>query len=144
VVTPPEHNVPDGSFVVATRRGKQFNSMVFAEVDPLTGAGRDAVYMDGADAERLGLADGDRVRLRSAVATFDGTVRVVRLPAGTVQVHWPEGNVLIAAGPDHREPHTDIPDYNAVVTVEPLDGPHPLRAAANPVLTDGFTPQTRQ
>ena len=120
VVVPPDSEVPDGSFVVATRRGKQFNSMVFAEVDPLTGAGRDAVYIDAADARRLGVVDGDRVRLRSELATFDGTAHLVRLPVGTVQVHWPEGNVLIAAGPEHREPHTDIPDYNAVVTIEAL------------------------
>jgi molybdopterin-dependent oxidoreductase alpha subunit len=124
VVTPPDTGVPDGMFVVATRRGKQFNSMVFSEVDPLTGAGRNAVYMDAADAARMGLRDADPVRLESATGTFDGAVRTVRLPAGTLQVHWPEGNVLIAAGADHREPHTNIPDYNAVVSVRrlPVDG----------------------
>ena len=57
---------PSGQFTVATRRGKQFNSMVFADDDPLTGADRDAVYIDEADAAALGLGDGDRVRLRSA------------------------------------------------------------------------------
>ena len=31
---------------MSTRRGKQFNSMVLAATDPLTGAGRDAVYID--------------------------------------------------------------------------------------------------
>jgi hypothetical protein len=34
-----------------------------------------------------------------------------------VQVHWPEGNVLI--GDDRRSPQAGIPDYNARVTVEP-------------------------
>jgi hypothetical protein len=33
-----------------------------------------------------------------------------------VQVHFPEGNVLIAAGP--RAPTSDIPDYNAIARVE--------------------------
>ena len=42
----------------------------------------------------------------------------MRLPARTLQVHWPEGNVLIAGGPDRREPLSKVPDYNAVVTVE--------------------------
>ncbi len=46
--------LPDGAFTVATRRGKQFNSMVHAAVDPLTGAARDAVYIDEADARALG------------------------------------------------------------------------------------------
>ena len=39
VSTPPERDLPDGAFVVSTRRGKQFNSMVHAAVDPLTGRG---------------------------------------------------------------------------------------------------------
>lgn len=42
---PARHDVPDGSFVVSTRRGKQFNSIIWAEIDPLTGAGRDGIYM---------------------------------------------------------------------------------------------------
>jgi len=120
VVKPPTPPASDGRFVVSTRRGKQFNSMVFAERDPLTGAGRDAVYIDTDDARRLGIAEGDRVRLVSGTGEMVGTARLSRLPAGTLQVHWPEGNVLIAAGANHREPHTAIPDYNALATVERL------------------------
>ena len=112
--------LPEGAFTVATRRGKQFNSMVHASVDPLTGAARDAVYIDDADARALGAADGTPVRLRSDAGTFDGHLKVVRLPARSLQVHWPEGNVLISAGDDHREPHSKVPDYNAVVTIEVL------------------------
>jgi molybdopterin-dependent oxidoreductase alpha subunit len=110
--------VPEGSFLVSTRRGKQFNSMVFAATDPLTGAGRDAVFIDAADAAELGIDEGDGVRLRSAVGSFDGRARLVRLPARTLQVHWPEGNALVAGGPEHREPGSGIPDYNAIVTIE--------------------------
>jgi molybdopterin-dependent oxidoreductase alpha subunit len=116
VAGPPD--VPEGQFLVTTRRGKQFNTMLHAEVDPLTGAGRDSVLIDRDDAVRLGLADGARVRLRSDTGALDGTVRLVRLPSRTLQVHWPEGNVLVAAGPTHREPGSKIPDYNAVVTLE--------------------------
>jgi molybdopterin-dependent oxidoreductase alpha subunit len=118
-VTPPVHDLPDGVFTVATRRGRQFNSMVLADTDPLTGAGRDAVYIDEADAAALGLAEGARVRLRSAAGAYEGRLKVVRLPERTLQVHWPEGNVLIGAGPDHREPGSKVPDYNAVVSLEP-------------------------
>ena len=116
-LAPERPDLPPGAFVVATRRGKQFNSMVWKATDPLTGAGRDAVYVDAADAERLGLGEGDRVRLTSDTGTFDGTVRIVRLPIGTLQVHWPEGNVLLGAGPDRRDPISQVPDYNAVVTL---------------------------
>ncbi|HEX6420423.1 MAG TPA: molybdopterin-dependent oxidoreductase [Acidimicrobiales bacterium] len=120
VVEPAAPAAPPGSFLVSTRRGKQFNSMVHGAVDPLTGAGRDAVLIDPADARSLGVGAGDRVRLRSATGTYEGSVRLVRLPAGTVQVHWPEGNVLIAGGAAHREPVSQVPDYNAVVTIEPV------------------------
>jgi molybdopterin-dependent oxidoreductase alpha subunit len=119
-VIPPADDLPDGAFTVATRRGRQFNSMVLAATDPLTGAGRDAVYIDEADAAALGLVDGSQVRLRSDAGVYEGRLKLVRLPERTLQVHWPEGNVLIGAGPEHREPHSKVPDYNAVVTLEPV------------------------
>lgn len=105
-------------FFCSTRRGKQFNSMVYAEIDPLTGAGRDAVYVDAHDASTIGVSEGDRVRLRSATGTFEGHAKLVRLPHRSVQVHWPEGNVLLSASPSDREPQSRIPDYNTVVTIE--------------------------
>ena len=46
-------------------------------------------------------------------------MKLARLPARTLQVHWPEGNVLVAAGPDHREPGSRIPEYTALVTLQP-------------------------
>jgi molybdopterin-dependent oxidoreductase alpha subunit len=119
-LTPPASAVPEGRFVVATRRGKQFNSMVFKPTDPLTGAVRDAVFIDEADAAALGLGEGAAVRLRSEVGAYEGHLRLVRLPTRTLQVHWPEGNVLVPAGPEHREPGSKVPDYNALVTLEPL------------------------
>ena len=121
--------LPDGTFFVSTRRGKQFNSMVFGATDPLTGAARDAVFIDEADAAELGLRDGDELTLRSPVGAYTGRARLVRLPARTLQVHWPEGNVLVAGGPNHREPGSAVPDYNAIVTVETVrNGPgrHPI------------------
>jgi len=60
--------------------------------------------------------------LRSSVGEYRGRVRTSRLPARTLQVHWPEGNVLIPGGPEHREPGSQVPDYNAVVKVT-RDGP---------------------
>jgi predicted molibdopterin-dependent oxidoreductase YjgC len=112
-----------GTFYVSTRRGKQFNSMVFSPTDPLTGAGRDAVFIDANDAAELGIRDGEPVRLRSDTGSFDGRARLVRLPERTVQVHWPEGNVLVAGGPRHRDPGSGIPDYNAIVTIERTNSP---------------------
>jgi molybdopterin-dependent oxidoreductase alpha subunit len=120
-LAPTPDEVPPGSFVVATRRGKQFNSMVQAELDPLTGAGRDDVYMSVADATELGVVDGDRVRLENEVGHLDCRARLVDLPRRTLQVHWPEGNVLISGGAGDREPGSKVPDYNAVVRLRRLD-----------------------
>ena len=39
-VVPLDRQVPDGRFRLSTRRGKQFNTMVYRDVDPLTGATR--------------------------------------------------------------------------------------------------------
>jgi predicted molibdopterin-dependent oxidoreductase YjgC len=107
-------------FFCSTRRGKQFNSMIYADKDPLTGARRHAVYIDVGDASALGIGDGDRIRLRGEAGTYDGTAKLVRLAPHSVQVHWPEGNVLLGSNPSEREPQSHIPDYNSVVTIEKL------------------------
>ena len=67
----------------------------------------------------MGLGEGDRVVLRSEVGELAGRVKLARLPTRTVQVHWPEGNVLIPHEPSQREPGSQVPDYNALVTIEP-------------------------
>ena len=46
-------------------------------------------------------------------------IKIVVLPPRSIQVHWPEGNVLIDAG--INEDASRIPDYNAVVTIEKLN-----------------------
>jgi predicted molibdopterin-dependent oxidoreductase YjgC len=112
----PDLSRPDGTFVVATRRGKQFNSMVQERKDALTGAGREAVLMNPGDAEHLGLADGDAVVLRSDFGSLAGRVLMAPVAPGNLQVHWPEGEVLIDRR--RRSPQSKIPDYNAIVRVE--------------------------
>jgi predicted molibdopterin-dependent oxidoreductase YjgC len=114
------------TFVVSTRRGKQFNSMVQREVDPLTGAGRDAVLISEIDLKQLRLADGSAVRLRSADGMFEGKLKAAPMRPGNIEVHWPEGNTLLSGS--RIDPDSMEPDYNAIVTVEPLagggDSPH--------------------
>jgi anaerobic selenocysteine-containing dehydrogenase len=91
--------------------------MVFAEVDPLTGAARDALFIAEEDARRLGLADGAAVLVRSEHGELDARLRVAPIRPGNVQVFFPEGNVLLPHG--RRDPGSGVPDYNAVVEVRP-------------------------
>jgi len=116
VVPLPRLEVPDGAFVVATRRGRQFNSMVQERRDALTDAVREAVLINREDATRLGLQDGDPVILRSASGEFRGRTRIAPVKPGNLEVHWPEGNVLIDRR--RRSSEAGIPDYNAVVRIE--------------------------
>jgi molybdopterin-dependent oxidoreductase alpha subunit len=102
-------------FFVSTRRGKQFNSMVQRETDPLTGAARDAVLMSDADAQRLGLRDGDAVRLVSAHGEMSGRVHVAAMHPGNLEVHWPEGVPLLSG--TLLDPASLEPDYNAEVEI---------------------------
>jgi len=107
-----------GQFRLSTRRGKQFNSMVHRAVDPLTGASREDVLMNEADADRLGLVDGDALTLTSSAGSLKGRCRVGPILAGNVQVHWPEGNVLLDRGV--CDPECGIPDYNTAVDIEAI------------------------
>jgi molybdopterin-dependent oxidoreductase alpha subunit len=96
-VVPIDRVPAEGKLVLATRRGKQFNSMVQRDRDPLTGADRDHVFVSKADAERLGLATGDPVVVRNGTGELRGRAFVAEVAPGTLQAHWPEANVLIPA-----------------------------------------------
>jgi anaerobic selenocysteine-containing dehydrogenase len=104
------------AFVVSTRRGKQFNSLIYAEVDPINGTPRDAVLMNPEDASRLGLEQSDRVTLRNDLGGFEGRIFLAPIARGNLQIHWPEGNVIIRRGV--TDPAGGVPDYNAQVEVE--------------------------
>tara|TARA_Y100000588_G_scaffold307380_1_gene331488 strand:- start:768 stop:2750 length:1983 start_codon:yes stop_codon:yes gene_type:complete len=114
-VKPPELDIPDGYFHLSTRRGKQFNSMVQAEVDPLTGGKRDDVFMSVSDAQQLGLSHGDPVTLRSEIGMVSGRCHIAPMKERNLQMFWPEANPLIPRGV--VEPQCGIPDFSAVVEV---------------------------
>lgn len=119
-VTPPELDLPPGRFLLSTRRGKQFNSLIHARKDPLTGAGRDRLFLSAEDAAALGVREGDRVTVRrDAEVSMEFRVHIDKIKPRNVQAFWPEANPLIrrrvcdvAAG---------IPDYNALVEIVPVE-----------------------
>jgi predicted molibdopterin-dependent oxidoreductase YjgC len=119
IVALPGNPRPAGSFEVSTRRGKQFNTLVYAETDPLTGAPRDAVLMNPDDAAAHRLRSGDAVALSNEHGRFTGRVFVAPIARGNLQVHWPEGNTLLARG--RVDPTGGVPDYNARVELAPAE-----------------------
>ncbi len=118
VVPLPRTAVPPDAFLMSTRRGKQFNSMVQETVDQLTGAERLSVLISQEDADRLALKPGDRILLRSNRGEMEGRVWIAPIRPGNLQTHWPESSALIDR--TQRSPQAGIPDYNAIVRLEKL------------------------
>ncbi|MBI1371075.1 MAG: FdhF/YdeP family oxidoreductase [Planctomycetes bacterium] len=112
----PDTELADGEFHVTTRRGKQFNTLIYADRDPLTGADRDAVFMHADDAAALKLRHGDPVVLANDVGRYAGRVLIAPVARRTLQILWPEGNVIIPRGACDRL--GGVPDYNARVRIE--------------------------
>ncbi len=121
--------LPDGLFRVSTRRGKQFNSMIFERKDALNGALREAVLISSLDAQKLGLRDGDAVRLSSDHGAMEGRALVAPVKPGNLQVHWPEGNTLL--DPRKRSKESNVPDYNAFVSLQKITSGTVLSVAAD-------------
>jgi molybdopterin-dependent oxidoreductase alpha subunit len=117
-VTPQEALLPDGRFLLSTRRGKQFNSMVWRDRDPITGGGRDALFVSEADAARLGLREDDEVVVRSEVGEVRARAKPSAMRDGNVQMFFPEANPLL--DPHRRDPVGLVPDYTAVVEILPV------------------------
>lgn len=117
VLLPRQRELPEGYFLLATRRGKQFNSMVQERKDAITGAMREAVLMNAADATKLGLKDSDRVILKNDLGELLCQVYIAPIQSGNLQVHWPEGNVLLDKSKRSLE---GVPDYNAIVRLEKI------------------------
>ena len=118
-LTPPELSLPEGQFILSTRRGKQFNSLIHAKKDPLTGAVRDALLLSAEDAAALGVANGDAVEVRSDNgANMRCHVRIDAIQAAQ------RAGVLAGVQRLIRRRVCDvasgIPDYNAIVEIEPL------------------------
>lgn len=126
---PPELHLPEGHFILSTRRGKQFNSLIHGKKDTLSGAPRDGLLISAEDAAALGVKNGERVLVKSDNGqSMECRVRIDNVKPRNVQAFWPECNVLIrrrvcdaAAG---------VPDYNAIVEIVPIKAAVPVAAGA--------------
>jgi anaerobic selenocysteine-containing dehydrogenase len=68
------------------------------------------------DMRALGLAQDQRVRVRSPHGEVMARAFAADVTRGNVQMHWPEANVLLGHG--HNDPGGMVPDYNARVRIE--------------------------
>jgi molybdopterin-dependent oxidoreductase alpha subunit len=116
VPLPTREVLPPGTFRLTTRRGKQFNTIVHEAKDAITGAGRDAIFIGKQDAERLGIQPGDRLIVQNELGQLQGRAFIAPIQPGNLQVHWPEGNVLLDR--NRRSAQSGIPDYNATVQLQ--------------------------
>src|SRR4029450_3627694 len=113
--------------------------MLPERVAPSNQAVREGVLVSRVDAERLGLANGDPVVLRSEVGEYRGRVHIAPGAPGSLQVHWQEGQVLIDR--HRRSPQAGIPDFNAFCTLEKAGAPEP---APGPTRWRGWGPAPRE
>ncbi len=112
----PKNEVPqEGEFYLTTRRGKQFNSIVYGTADPLVGSKRrDEIFVSSSDASKFSMVEGSRIKLKSDAGEFEGICKIAKVHPGTLQMFWPESNVLISRRID---PESQEPDYNSVVRI---------------------------
>jgi molybdopterin-dependent oxidoreductase alpha subunit len=112
----PNLNKKDGDFYITTRRGKQFNSMVYNEIDPFNGAERDDVLMSQEDAKKLSILEGESVVIYNQFGVFQGKAKFADIVKGNLGLHFPEGNFLLPKG--RYEKFAGIPDYSIAVKIE--------------------------
>ncbi|WP_454791018.1 FdhF/YdeP family oxidoreductase [Mycolicibacterium lutetiense] len=113
--------VPDGRLVLQTLRSHdQYNTTIYGLDDRYRGVkgGRRVVFVNPADIEALGFAEGERVDL---VSEFEGQERRAKdflivpypTPAGNAAGYYPETNPLVPL--DHTAKKSNTPVSKAVV-----------------------------
>lgn len=105
-----------GQFYVTTRRGKQFNSMIYGANDAFNGADRGDVLIHPKDAEGCRIIDGEAITLHNSHGNLQGRAKYADILQGNLAVSFPEGNVLFPMGV--YESAAGIPEYNIAVAVE--------------------------
>jgi molybdopterin-dependent oxidoreductase alpha subunit len=121
VVTPLPSAAPsDGAFRLMTIRSEgQFNTVVYDEEDVYRGnATRDVVMISAADAGRLGVREGDAVRVRSEAGAMTARVSIAEIRARNLAMYYPEANALV---PRRLDPRSKTPAFKSVeVRIERL------------------------
>jgi molybdopterin-dependent oxidoreductase alpha subunit len=118
--------VPPGRLVLQTLRSHdQYNTTIYGLDDRYRGVkgGRRVVFVNPADLQSFGLADGDRVDLVSEFANGDGELQertakdfmvvAYSTPVGNAAAYYPETNSLVPL--DHTADRSNTPVSKAIV-----------------------------
>ncbi|HVR42417.1 MAG TPA: FdhF/YdeP family oxidoreductase [Thermoanaerobaculia bacterium] len=123
-VTPlPPPLVRDGELRLMTLRSEgQFNTVVYEDEDLYRGTSRrDVVMISEADAARLGVREGERVRVETAAGSMEAIVSLLEIRPGNVAMYYPEANVLV---PRSVDPGSKTPAFKSVAArIAPLGRP---------------------
>lgn len=113
------HSVPlttrdEGRFTLMTIRSEgQFNTVVYDDEDLYRGnTRRDVVMMSAEDAARLGVGEGDPVRVSSETGVMSVAVAIVDIRAGNLAMYYPEANLLVDR---QLDPESLTPAFKSVM-----------------------------
>jgi anaerobic selenocysteine-containing dehydrogenase len=99
--------------------------MIYSETDPFNNADRYDVLINAKDAAKLTIKEGEAIVVYNEHGVFHGRAKFENVKSGNIQVHWPEGNVVIPKGV--YEEHAGIPEYNTAVIVEKAETYHAFK-----------------
>jgi anaerobic selenocysteine-containing dehydrogenase len=102
-----------GEFRLMTIRSEgQFNTVVYEEEDLYRGnTTRDVVMLSQEDADRLSLAEGDGVLVRTSVGEMRVKAAIVDIRPGNLAMYYPEANLIV---PRRLDPVSKTPAFKGV------------------------------
>ncbi len=121
----PQRRKPEGHFYATTRRGKQFNSMIYGHTDAFNSASRYDVLIHPADAQAMNIHEDEAIVVYNPSGHFHGRAKYADVASHNIELFWPEANSLFPKGV--YEAKAGIPEYNTTVIVEKAESFHALK-----------------
>jgi anaerobic selenocysteine-containing dehydrogenase len=103
----------EGGFRLMTLRSEgQFNTVVYDVEDLYRGnTHRNVVMMAAEDGARLGVREGDRVRVETEVGAMEVEAAFVPIRAGNLAMYYPEANAIV---PRRLDPSSKTPAFKSI------------------------------
>lgn len=103
---------PDEFRLMTIRSEGQFNTVVYDEEDLYRGTTRrDVVFMASEDATRMGLREGQRVRVETETGALEVSVSITDIRAGSLAMYYPEANAIV---PRRLDKNSGTPAFKSV------------------------------